>query len=204
MTPPRHPRQQSRSQQTNTGEPPYAHRQGRGRRHAAPLVRRLPAASTAAAATSHRTRKHSVGTYNIHIRRRVRGPADERAWLSELRQTRPVRIDGPLPFHGYVVWLTREQGGRDSGPPPTPAEQDYAATGFVPPADADSGLASVVLRVRDRTAWQSTADARWLVVDNVPPHRVSEGDVIVITEGRRVVACFHVDSAANGAGSMAT
>ncbi len=47
--------------------------------------------------------------------------------------------------------MTREQGGRDSGPPPAPAIQDYAATGFGPPATADSGLASVVLRVSDRT-----------------------------------------------------
>lgn len=72
--------------------------------------------------------------------------------------------------------------------------QDFAATGFVPPATVDTGLASVVLRVRDRAAWRSEAHARWLVVDNVPPHRVVEGDVIVITEGRREVAYFHVES----------
>jgi hypothetical protein len=105
-----------------------------------------------------------------------------------------VRSEKPLAFHGYVVWLTRDQGGRDSGPPPTPPGQDYAATGFVPPATAESGLASVVLRVLDRAAWRSEADARWLIVDNVPPHRVGEDDVIVVTEGRRVVAYFHVES----------
>ena len=105
-----------------------------------------------------------------------------------------MRLDGPLPFHGYVVWLTPEQEGRDSGPPPTPADHDYASTGFVPPATLESGLASVVLRVRDRAAWRSEADARWLVADNIPPHRVSEGDIIVVTEGRRVVASFHVES----------
>jgi hypothetical protein len=104
-----------------------------------------------------------------------------------------VRLDVPLPFHGYVVWLTRDQGGRDSGPPPTPMDQDYAATGFVPPATLDSGLASVVLRVRDRMAWRSEGDGRWLAADNVPPYRVSEGDVIVVSEGRRVVAYFHVE-----------
>ena len=105
-----------------------------------------------------------------------------------------MRIDGPLPFHGYVVWLTPEQGGRDTGPPPTPPEHDYAATGFVPPANAISGLASVVLRVHDRQAWRSPADAAWLVVDNVPPYRVAEGDVIVVTEGRREVPYFHVEA----------
>jgi hypothetical protein len=50
------------------------------------------------------------------------------------------------------------------------------------------------MRVSDRAAWRSAADARWLVVGNVPPHRVSEGDIIVVTEGRRVVAYFHVES----------
>src|SRR5262245_44570761 len=95
---------------------------------------------------------------------------------TRVRQSHRMRLDGPLPFHGYVVCLTRVQGGRDSGPPLTPIEHDYAATGFVPPATVDSGLASAVLRVRDRTAWRSEADAQWLVVDNIPPHRVSEGD----------------------------
>ncbi|KAA1425404.1 hypothetical protein FE697_006015 [Mumia zhuanghuii] len=104
-----------------------------------------------------------------------------------------MRIDSPLPFHGNVVWLTREQGGRDTGPPPTPPDQDYAATGFVPPANATTGLASIVLRVQDRKAWRSPADAAWLVADNVPPHRVTDGDVIVLTEGRREVGYFHVE-----------
>src|SRR6476620_9859626 len=98
-----------------------------------------------------------------------------------------MRLDRTLHFHGHVVWLNREQGGRDSGPPPTPTDQDYAATGYVPPATADTGLASVVLRVQDRTAWRSEADAGWLAVDNVPPYRVSEGDVVVVTEGHREV-----------------
>jgi hypothetical protein len=44
-----------------------------------------------------------------------------------------VRYQGHLPFEGEVIWLTPEQGGRNSGPPPTPREQDCAATAFVPP-----------------------------------------------------------------------
>jgi hypothetical protein len=98
-----------------------------------------------------------------------------------------------MPFHGRVVWLTREQGGRESGPPLTPSDHDYAATGYVPPATARTGLASIVLRVRDRAAWQSEVDATWLVVDNVDLQRVVEGDVVVVTEGARDVAYFHVD-----------
>lgn len=93
------------------------------------------------------------------------------------------RPDAPLPFHGHVVWLTQEQGGRDTGPPPTPQEQVYAATGFVPPRTADSGLASVVLDVQDRAAWRSVASARWLVVDDVGPQLVEGGDIIVYADG---------------------
>jgi len=101
---------------------------------------------------------------------------------------------GPVavPFHGYVVWLTADQGGRSSGPLP-PLGQDFAATAYVPPATAQSGLASIVLRVSNRTAWRSAADARRLVVDNVPPHRVGVGDLIGVTEGARTVAHFHVE-----------
>lgn len=33
-----------------------------------------------------------------------------------------------------------------------------------------------------------------MIVDNAPPHRVGEGDVLVVTEGRRIVAYFHVES----------
>jgi hypothetical protein len=105
-----------------------------------------------------------------------------------------MRLGPRLPFHGHVVWLTREQGGRDSGPPPTPTEQDFAATGFVPPATAESGLASFVLRVEDRQAWWSRADANWLIVENTGPYEVKPGDVVVVTEGAKVVAYFHVDT----------
>lgn len=73
-----------------------------------------------------------------------------------------VRAAESLPFHGHVVWLTKEQGGHISGTPPTPDDQDYAATRFVPPATLESGVASVVLRVKDRTAWRPPADACWL------------------------------------------
>ena len=80
---------------------------------------------------------------------------------------------------------------RPQGPPPTPLDQDYAATGSVPPATAEFGLASIALRVSNRAAWRSAVDARWLVADNVPSHRVSVGDVVA--EGARAVAYFHVE-----------
>jgi hypothetical protein len=104
-----------------------------------------------------------------------------------------MRIDGPLPFHGYMVWLTSEQGGRDTGPPPTPLDQDYAATAYIPPATLDTGLASVVLRLADRAGWRSPGDAGWLVVDE-DDYPVSPGDVLVVTEGRRNVGYFHVEA----------
>lgn len=79
------------------------------------------------------------------------------------------------------MWLTREQGGRVSGPSRTSVDQDSATPGYVPPATAETGLASVVLRAEDRAAWRSAADAGWLVVDSDGPYLVREGDVIVIT-----------------------
>jgi hypothetical protein len=43
-------------------------------------------------------------------------------------------------------------------------------------------------------AWRSPADARWLAVDNAPPNLTGAGDVLVVTEGPRVVAYLHVES----------
>jgi len=104
-----------------------------------------------------------------------------------------VRYRGHLPFEGEIIWLTPEQGGRASGPPPTPRGQDYAATAFVPPHTERSGLASFVVRVEDRTAWRSRGFAGWLVVDDSGDQAVAAGTVIVVTEGPRPVAFFRVD-----------
>jgi hypothetical protein len=103
-----------------------------------------------------------------------------------------MRLKGELALRGEVVWLTAEQGGRASGPPPTAADQDYAATGFVPPSSSADGLASFVIRAADRTAWRSAATARWLVLDNSEMPRIEAGTVIVVTEGLRPVAYFHL------------
>ena len=103
-----------------------------------------------------------------------------------------MKLDRDLPFHGEVVWLTPEQGGRESGPPLTPEDQDYAATAFVPPASVDEGLASFVLRVSDRSAWRSRASADWLLVPNQGQQWIDESSLVVVTEGARVVAYFHV------------
>jgi hypothetical protein len=103
-----------------------------------------------------------------------------------------MRASEWLPLHGQVLWLTKEQGGRDSGPPLAPADQDFAATGLVPPATPATELASVVLRVEDRTAWRSKTDAGWLVIDNQPPHQVGPDAVIVVPEGRPTCAYLHV------------
>ena len=88
--------------------------------------------------------------------------------------------------------MTPEQGGRRSGSPPTPPDQDYAATAFVPPASVPYGLASFVVRVRDRAAWRSQAEADWLAVENEGVHWVDEGSLVVVTEGLTPVAYFHV------------
>lgn len=100
----------------------------------------------------------------------------------------------PLRFHGTVVWLTEEQGGRRTGPPGATPEHDYAANGFVPPLTVDTGLASLVVRPEAPGSWRSAADAGWLVGHYNYPHEVGSGDVIVVTEGPTVVGYFHVES----------
>ena len=112
----------------------------------------------------------------------------------EVVDTRAVHPYDPLRFHGIVVWLTEDQGGRRTGPPVPTAERDYAATGFVPPLTVETGLASLVVRPATPGAWRSVADAGWLVGDYRYPHEVASGDIIVVTEGPKVVGYFHVES----------
>jgi hypothetical protein len=104
-----------------------------------------------------------------------------------------VKFDGEFPFKGEVVWLTAEQGGRGSGPPTPPDDQDYAVTAFVPPHGLDNGLASFVLRGFRHDEWRSPAEGRWLVVENDSEQLVEPGSVVVVTEGPRPVAYFHVE-----------
>lgn len=104
-----------------------------------------------------------------------------------------MQYRGHWPYDGEIIWLTPEQGGRTSGPPPTQPDHDYAATGFVPPHTVDSGLASLVVRVDDRTAWRTRALAAWLIVDGQGDQSVVPGDLIVVTEGPRHVAFLRVD-----------
>ncbi len=117
-------------------------------------------------------------------------PADRR----EVEQTLTVHPNDPLRFHGTIIWLTEDQGGRSTGPPVPTAERDYAANGFVPPFTVDTGLASLVVRPATPGAWRSAADAGWLVGDYQYPHIVAAGDVIVVTEGPTIVGYFHVES----------
>jgi hypothetical protein len=104
-----------------------------------------------------------------------------------------MKVPGPWPFYGRVVWLTPEQGGRSIGPPRPSTEQDYAHTAFVPPHTADTGLASFSLRNFEHDAWTSAAEGRWLIVENVGDQLVEPGAVVVCTHGRRIVAYFHVE-----------
>jgi hypothetical protein len=99
-----------------------------------------------------------------------------------------------FPFHGVLVWLTPEQGGRAGGPPAPHLDwPHYAATAFVPPATADTGLASFVLRGFERAAWRSRAEGCWLVPSNPDVPRIAPGSVLVVTEGPKPVAYFTVD-----------
>ncbi|MEV0248797.1 hypothetical protein AB0H76_19500 [Nocardia sp. NPDC050712] len=111
-----------------------------------------------------------------------------------------MRFRGELPFRGQMVWLTAAQGGRSSGPPPTPSDHDYAATAYVPPHGAVEGLASWIRRVDDRSAWRSPASAGWLAFGNTGLYRVQAGSIVVVTEGYRIVGYFHVDDVVDSAG----
>jgi hypothetical protein len=98
-----------------------------------------------------------------------------------------------FPFRGSVIWLTPAQGGRTTGPPLSrPAWPYYAATAYVPPHTADTGLASFILRNFDAGAWRSHAEGRWLAVGTQAEQLVRPGSVIAVTEGARVVAYFTV------------
>ena len=71
---------------------------------------------------------------------------------------------GEFPFRGVIIWLTPEQGGRKTRPPvPRPAWPYYAATAYVPPHTADTGLGSFILRNFDDGARRSSAEGRWLL-----------------------------------------
>jgi hypothetical protein len=119
----------------------------------------------------------------------VAGPGS----VPALRQT-PGMVQLPAgfarPFAGHVVWLTREQGGRASGPP----RPDYAHTAFVPPATVTTGSASFVLTGFSAEAWRSPAVGAWLVVENAGAHEVRPGSLVVLTEGPRTVGYFHVET----------
>jgi hypothetical protein len=111
--------------------------------------------------------------------------------------------DAEFPFCGSVIWLTPEQGGRKTGPPvPRPVWPYYAATAYVPPHTARTGLASFILRNFDADAWRSYAEGRWLVPDSPGNQLVEPGTVIAVTEGPRVVAYFTVQHLADAGSRM--
>lgn len=103
-----------------------------------------------------------------------------------------VKLDGPFPFRGEVVWLTPEQGGRASGTPVPSDASDYAVTAFVPPHTVENGLASFALRGFTAGRWRSGAEGRWLIVANEAEQLVVAGSVVAVTEGPGVVAYFTV------------
>ncbi len=107
------------------------------------------------------------------------------------RHTRRMSALSWLPFIGRVVWLTREQGGRIGGPPTPSADRDYLSTAYVPPHGLDA-IASFGVRPALPGAWTSDAEAGWVVVTNEGRQTVAKGNVVVITEGPRVVGYFHV------------
>lgn len=98
-------------------------------------------------------------------------------------------------FEGEVIWLTGEQGGRTTG---LPTGDEYRATGYVPPHNVEDGLASFWLREFVPGQLRSPARAWWLAVEKAGPQELRPGSVVVVTEGARSVAYFHVDEIRSG------
>jgi hypothetical protein len=110
------------------------------------------------------------------------------------RRPRDEEAPWTWPYRGTVAWLTPEQGGRTSGPPrPGPDRDFYATTAFVPPHTLRTGQASFVLRGFSPDVMTSPAEARWLVPGVGDFQTIESGAVVVVTEGARTVAHFHVD-----------
>lgn len=80
----------------------------------------------------------------------------------------------------------------DRAAPASPGMAYYAATAYIPPHTADTGLASFILRNFDAGAWRSHAEGRWLAAAIQGEQLVRPGSVIAVTEGARVVAYFTV------------
>ena len=97
-----------------------------------------------------------------------------------------------FPFCGSVIWLTPSRAAAKPGRPFPLLSWPYdAATAFVPPHTAETGLASFVLRGFDAGAWRSRAEGRWLAA-GTHDQVVKPGSVIVVTEGAQIVAYFTV------------
>src|SRR5579862_7149066 len=100
-----------------------------------------------------------------------------------------MSFDGPFPFHGVLEWIPAEKGGRAK---PLPVSS-FAAVGWRQDVGSD-GMASLLLRGFEPGRRRSRADARWLVPRADAQYVVSVGDVIIVGEGSRPVARFHVDA----------
>lgn len=66
-------------------------------------------------------------------------------------------------------------------------------TGYVPAHTAEDGLASFWLRDFLPGEWRSSATGWWMAVENAGAQEVRPGSVVIVTEGARTVAYFHVD-----------
>jgi hypothetical protein len=100
-----------------------------------------------------------------------------------------VVFAGPYPLQGVIEWLSPAEGGRQSGPP---ADDGYAQIGWRESDGSVQDAASIVLRGFDPTQMTSPASAGWLSPEIARASNIKAGDNIVIAEGTRPVARFHV------------
>jgi hypothetical protein len=78
----------------------------------------------------------------------------------------------------------RTRGAEDHG---------YAATAYLPPWTAVTGLASFMISVTNRQSWTSAVEAGWLAPRDDERLLVRPRAVLVVTEGVKIVGYFHVE-----------
>jgi len=104
------------------------------------------------------------------------------------RRRRVRRRSHGTRFHGHVVWLTSDQGGRH----PALRPPRVSSHGLRPTPHDRRRLGVVFLSDFEPGAWRSPAVGWWLAVENVGAQEVRPA-ASCGTEGRRTVAHFHVD-----------
>jgi hypothetical protein len=97
-------------------------------------------------------------------------------------------IRGSFPMHGDIEWIASDAGGRKS----PPAGPTFATTAWRETIGPQKGTASFVLRGFAPTWERSPADGRWLFNQTDAALKVTAPEVVIVAEGAKPVARFHI------------